>query len=59
MVKKVYEGWEEGPRSTLSTTEENISLCIPPDLEFPETRLEKNGWELTPLLSVMVRVSKM
>ena len=44
-----YEGFE-APVTTLRTNEENISLCIPPDVEIPETGLEKNGWELIPLV---------
>ena len=56
-MKNEYEGSEKGPSTTLSTSEENISLHIPPDLEFPETGWEKNGWELTPLVPVKVRCS--
>ena len=54
-VKREYKGLEIGPRTTLTTKDDNISLHIPPDLKFPETGWEKNGWELMPLTPVEVR----
>ena len=57
MVKRKYEGYEEGPTTTLRTTEENILLCISPDINIPPAGWEKDGWEITPLLPLTVRLS--
>ena len=54
VVKSNYEGCEKGPNAMFNTKEEKISLKIPPDSEFPETGLEKDGWELTPLVPLTV-----
>ena len=57
VVESKYKGCEEGPTTTFNTKEEMISLQILPDSEFPETGFEKDGWKLTPLVPLTVRLS--